>query len=216
MQYTTARQKESSKRAMVASIPLSADTTLGDASRSSHEKKAPTCNGAGPTTSRSRLALRELRLLGSRSGFASGRSRIGCSLSSRTGIRGSSRRSVGCSGCGFRSGGCRSSSRLDGHRSGCRSRSRLLLLAAGGQGSSSNQGGDDERLVHFSFSLRTIKKTKNATTSSLLQPGSALAECTPWEHVYNSVAELYWVFVNTGLHRALQELPLCCEQLTKH
>lgn len=170
---------------MVASIPLSADTPPGDAPDQA-TKKAPTCNGAGLTTSRCRLAVRELRLLGSRSGFASGRSRIGCSLSSRAGIHGSSRRSVGCSGCGFRSGGCRSS-RLDGHRSGCRSRSRLLLLATGGQGSSSNQGGDDERLVHFSFSLRTIKKTKNATTSSLLQPGSALAECTPWEHVYNSV-----------------------------
>ena len=128
-------------------------------------------------------------LLGSSSGFSGLLGGFSSSVSGRSSGRSRS------SGSGHGGGSSSFGSGSSGSRSRCGSSSggrsgrgrRLFLLATGGQGSSSNQGGDDERLVHFSFSLRTIKKTKNATTSSLLQPGSALAECTPWEHVYNSV-----------------------------
>jgi len=107
-----------------------------------------------------------------------------CSSSgSGIGSGGGSFGSRSCGGCGLsgRSGSCCGS--------GGRSRCRLFLLATGGQGSSSDEGSDDERLVHFRFSLRTVKKTKNATTSSLLQPGSALAESAPVEHVFNSAKD---------------------------
>ena len=134
------------------------------------------------------LAQHYMRLLGSGSGIGGGldggasssgcvgcsRSSAGCS-SSGVSCSGSC---VGCSSCRFRCGCSRCSSRLNSHGSGCRS--RLFLLAASGQSSGSNQGGDDEGFVHFSFSLRTIKKTKNATTSSLLQPGSLWQRLLRW------------------------------------
>ncbi len=139
------------------------------------------------------------RLLGGRSSVSSSRSRVGCSLGGIT-----SSGSGVSSGIGSRSGfRCRSRSGLGSHRSGSGCGSRLLLLATGGQSGSSDQGGDDERLVHFRFSLRTVKKTKNATTSSLLQPGSALAESAPAEHIFNSTGDYiaYSSILNNTEHR---------------
>lgn len=153
-----------------------------------YNKKAPTSNGTGPDGSHCGTCcpLYETlaRLLGSRSGVSSSRSGIGCSLGSIASSRSSRGSGVSSSSSGFGSDGSRCSCRLSSHW--CGSRSRLFLLATGSQGGSSDQGGDDERLVHFRFSLRTVKKTKNATTPSLLQPGSALAESAPAGHVFIS------------------------------
>ena len=95
---------------------------------------------------------------------------------------GSGRSSLGCSRCRSGSGGIGCSSRSSLHSgsgrccrsggsggSGSRSGRRLFLLATGSQSGCSDQGSDDEGLVHFRFSLRRVKKTK-AKKSSLFQP----------------------------------------------
>ena len=91
--------------------------------------------------------------------LGSGSAGSGCSSSVSSGLgsissRCCSRSSVGSGRSGFGSGGC-------GSRSGCRcfhcggsgrrSRSGFFLLAAGGEGSSSDQGGQNERVLHFDF-----------------------------------------------------------------
>lgn len=144
--------------------------------------KKPRSRERGPCLQDTRLQAVPGRkcLLGCGSVSSGGSSgSVGCGSGSRSGI--------GRGGSSFGSGCCRCCG-LSGSRSGGGSggRCRLFLLAASSQGSSSDQGSDDERLVHFRFSLRTVKKTKNATTSSLLQPGSALAESAPEEHIFHS------------------------------
>lgn len=121
-------------------------------------KKAPACEGRGwsviGTHPSGHVPNTRLCLLG---GFGS--------------CCGSSRCCLGCcrSGGRCRSCFCSSGSGLDGRSGRCRrsssrcgrgSRCRLFLLATGSQGGSSDQGSDDEGLVHFRFSLRRVKKTK--------------------------------------------------------
>ena len=99
----------------------------------------------------------------------------------RSGIR-SCRGSVGgwCSCwssiCGWRRRFSRCDSRCGGfNRCWCRCRSRLFLLATSSQRSGSDQGSDDERLVHWVSPQGTVID-KGAKTSSLFQPGYALVE----------------------------------------
>ena len=124
-------------------------------------KKAPACEGRGwsviGTHPSGHVPNTRLCLLG---GFGSccGSSRccLGCCRS------GGRCRSCFCSsgsGLDGRSGRCCRSGRSGG-RCGRGSRCRLFLLATGSQGGSSDQGSDDEGLVHFRFSLRRVKKTK--------------------------------------------------------
>jgi len=156
------------------------------------QKKAPARRtGLMPASAARRARAADKCLLGCGS--------VGGGSSSGSGIH--------SSGSGFRSGSggsCGLSGRSGSScGSGGGSRCRLFLLATGGQSGSSDQGSDDERLVHFRFSLRTVKKTKNATTSSLLQPGSALAESAPGEHGFNSAGDYigYSSILNNTKHR---------------
>ena len=89
--------------------------------------------------------------------------------SSRTHGSTSSGSSFGCSGGGR---GSRSFSRCrsgSSHRSGCGCRSGLFLLATSGQSSGSNQSGEYERLIHFSF---LVGRTKH-----LGMPQRPIAQC---------------------------------------
>jgi hypothetical protein len=77
---------------------------------------------------------------------------------------------------GAEAASCSSGSGLDGRSGRCRrsgSRcgrgSRCLLLATGSQGGSSDQGSDDEGLVHFRFSLRRVKKRRSGISTDFSQ-----------------------------------------------
>lgn len=99
------------------------------------------------------------RLLGCGCTSGCGSSCVGSGLGSV-----SSRSSFGRSrsgGSGFGSGRSGSSSRCLHCRSGSRCRSGLFLLAAGGEGSSSNQGGQNERILHFDFPIWTDRILKS-------------------------------------------------------
>lgn len=141
------------------------------------------------------------KLLG---GFGGSRNSSGSSVNSSldsVGCSGSSGRcSVSSDRSGFHSSG---SGLLDrsgrsGSRSGCGSRSRLFLLATGGQGGSSDQRSDDEGLVHFRFSLRRVKKKgplrpASCSPATLRQCALASVACT-----FSLNSRLYSGFVNSG------------------
>ena len=142
------------------------------------------------------------QLLGSRSGTCGGGSSgVSSSLGSIASGGSSIASSVGSTSCsiasslsGITSGACSASSGVSSssgrcgfssrcwcgswrfHGSGCGSRSGFFFFAASSQGSGSDQGGDDKGLVHFSFPSWTVKMG-DAATSSLFQPGYALADC---------------------------------------
>ena len=105
--------------------------------------------------------LHELLGLRSSAGGSSGSSvssSLG-SISSRSGFSGSSRSSFGGSRSSFRSGGCWSWSRCS---SGCWSCSGCrFLLTASGQGSSSDQGGQNDGVLHFNFLVGQTKSLKS-------------------------------------------------------
>lgn len=143
------------------------------------------------------------QLLGSRSGTCGGGSSgVSSSLGSIASSSSSIASSVGSTSCsiasslsGITSGACSASSGVSSsssgrcgfssrcwcgswrfHGSGCGSRSGFFFFAASSQGSGSDQGGDDKGLVHFRFPSWTVKMG-DAATSSLFQPGYALADC---------------------------------------
>jgi len=95
-----------------------------------------------------RRAKRAAHGASARSGGGSGRSGSSSGVSGGRSGTGSS----GSSGVGSGSGGRGGSGSSSGGRSG-RGR-RLFLLAAGRQGGGGNQGGQNERFLHFSFLLR--------------------------------------------------------------
>ena len=105
--------------------------------------------------------LHELLGLRSSAGGSSGSSvssSLG-SVSSRSGFSGSSRSSFGGSRSSFRSGRCWSWS---GGSSGCWSCSGCrFLLTASGQGSSSDQGGQNDGVLHFNFLVGQTKSLKS-------------------------------------------------------
>ncbi len=101
--------------------------------------------------------LHELLGLRSSAGSSSGcsvSSSLG-SVSSRSGFSGSSRSGFGGSRSGFRSGRCWSWS---GCSHGSWSWSGFFFFTASGQGSSSDQGGQNDGVLHFKFPSWTDKK----------------------------------------------------------
>ena len=100
------------------------------------------------------------------SGVGSVSSSTGDGTSSRTHGSAGSGSSVGHSSSGGSGSFCRSGS---SHGSGCGCRSGFFLLATSGQSSGSNQSGEYERLIHFSF---LVGRTKH-----LGMPQRPIAQC---------------------------------------
>ncbi len=122
-------------------------------------------------------------------GSVSGRS---SSVSSR--CSGSRSSSVGSGGSCWLGGG----SRCCGgsfHRSGSGCWSGFFLLATSGECSSSDQGGQNERVLHFDFPIWTDRILKSHGVR-LPEPMHALAQCT-WLHLFGHSRRLYWYLVNT-------------------
>ena len=104
--------------------------------------------------------LHELLGLRSSAGSSSGSSvssSLG-SVSSRSGFSGSSRSGFGGSRSSFRSGGCWSWSGCC-HGSWCCS--WFFFFTASGQGSSSDQGGQNDGVLHFNFLVGQTKSLKS-------------------------------------------------------
>ena len=82
------------------------------------------------------------------------------SVSSRSGFSGSGRSGFGGSRSSFRSGRCWSWCGCS-HRSGCSGWSGFFFLTASGQGSSSDQGGQNDGVLHFNFLVGQTKSLKS-------------------------------------------------------
>ena len=109
---------------------------------------------------------------GRSSSVGSGRS---CWLGGRSGCCGGSLHRSGC-GCGYWSG--------------------FFLLATSGECSCSDQGGQNERVLHFDFPIGTdiiLKSHGVRLSEALLRFGPMHLGCTYWRS-----RRLYWYLVNTG------------------
>lgn len=116
-------------------------------------KKAPTLQCGALVQWRALQPARACsKLLGCGSAGCSSCSSISSSLGCVSGGGSGSRGSVGSGRSGFRSGGSWCGRWSWGfHGSGCWRRSWLFLLATSGECSSSDQGGQNERVLHFDF-----------------------------------------------------------------
>lgn len=116
-----------------------------------------------------------------------------CGVSSRSrgsGV-GSGRSCLGGCRCGSWSGGwCRCF-----HRSGSRCWSGFFLLATSGECSSCDQGGQNERVLHFDIPSWTDRVLREATASGFESPGS-VGTCT-WLAPLRRSHKLYWYLVNS-------------------
>jgi len=166
--------------------------------REGHKKSPGPC-GAGPWHRPTRRSARACsNLLGCGSAGSGSSSSVSSSLGSISG--GSSSVSSRCSrSCGVGSGrscwlGGRSrSSGRSFHRSGCWS--GFFLLATSGECSSSDQGGQNEGVLHFDFPIWTDRILKSHGVR-LPEPMHALAQCTCL-HLFGHSRRLYWYLVNT-------------------
>ena len=108
-------------------------------------------------------------------------------------------RSCGISGRSGRSRGCWLGSRCSSrgfHRCRSGSGSGFFLLAASGECSSCDQGGQNERVLHFDFPIGTdiiLKSHGVRLSEALLRFGPMHLGCTYWRS-----RRLYWHLVNTG------------------
>lgn len=141
-------------------------------------------------------------LLGCGSAGSGGGSSVSSSLGSVSGR--SSSVSSRCSGGRSSSVGSGRSCWLGGgsrccggsfHRSGSGCWSGFFLLATSGECSSSDQGGQNERVLHFDFPIWTDRILKSHGVR-LPEPMHALAQCT-WLHLFGHSRRLYWYLVNT-------------------
>lgn len=140
-------------------------------------------------------------LLGCGSAGSGGGSGVSSSLGSVSGRSSSvssrcsgGRSSVGSGRSCWLGGGSRCCSRSF-HRSGCGCWSGFFLLATSGECSSSDQGGQNERVLHFDFPIWTDRILKSHGVR-LPEPMHALAQCT-WLHLFGHSRRLYWYLVNT-------------------
>lgn len=128
-------------------------------------------------------------------GFGSASSSRGSSVSSGLGCISCRSSSVGCRGssvgscrrCGF-SRCCGRSGSF--HRCGSCGRSGFFLLAASGEGSSSNQSGQNERVLHLGFLVEQTKILKSRSVRPRKVPahiGTAFRL-----HLFRCSRELYW------------------------
>lgn len=101
---------------------------------------------------------------------------------------------IGGHGSGSFGGSRRRGSRsLDG--SWCRCWSGFFLLATSGEGSSSDQGGQNERVLHFRFSY-VDRQNLEKPRRQALKPRNALAQGVRLAPLRRS-RKLYWHLVNT-------------------
>ena len=117
-------------------------------------------------------------------GGGSARSGRGSSVSGSLGCVGSrSRSGVGGGGSGFGSSRGRCGSRSGCfHGSWCRCRSGFFLLATSGECSSCDQGGQNERVLHFDFPSWTDRVLREATASGFVIAPDPLAHALGLHH----------------------------------
>lgn len=169
--------------------------------RQNKTKKSPEPEGTGllgqstnPPEGEFGTARSELLGFGSCAGSGRSSSVSGSlgGVSSRSGSVGSSRSGVGSDrSCGFHSGWSWGFYRS---RSWCWS--GFFLLATSGECSSSDQGGQNERVLHLDFPSWTDRILKSHGVRLVKKPLYALARCT-WIAPFWRNNGLYWHLVNT-------------------
>lgn len=171
--------------------------------RQNKTKKSPEPEGTGllgqltnPPEGEFGTARSELLGFGSCAGSGRSSSVSGSlgGVSSRSGSVGSSRSGVGSDrSCGFHSGWSWGWSL---YRSGSWCWSGFFLLATSGECSSSDQGGQNERVLHLDFPSWTDRILKSHGVRLVKKPLYALARCT-WIAPFWRNYGLYWHLVNT-------------------
>ena len=150
------------------------------------QKKPRPCGGAFARASAGLKTCRCQRqgdLLGSGSASSGRSSGVSSSLGSVGRRSGSCVRSSRCGRSSFRSGRswCRSRCRCF-HRSGRRCWSGFFLLATSGECSSCDQGGQNERVLHFDFPSWTDRVLREATASGFVIAPDPLAHALGLHH----------------------------------